>query len=161
MDMYVLQVRPGFEISAAKAVKKLGFNSLCPMKEQQLRRGGQWITNRSLLFTQYIFVECELTDDAYYRIRSVDGVVRFLGFGKPEKLPKDEAVYIRILNNDGVPIEASKVYSTTAGAKMVLSGVLRNYVDNIISLDLRQRRAKISVEIFGKQHEITLPVIGI
>lgn len=161
MDMYVLQVRPGFEISAAKAVQKLGYTAMCPMKEQQLRRDGRWITNRSLLFTQYIFVECELADEVYYRIRSVDGAVRFLGFGKPEKLPKDEAMYIRILNNNGVPIEASKVYTTAAGAKMVMSGILRNYVDNIVSLDLRQRRAKISVNIFGKQHKITLPVVGI
>lgn len=161
MDMYVLQIRPGFEISAAKAVQELGFNALCPMKMQHIRRGGEWGVNRSLLFTQYIFVECELNDEAYYKIKSVDGVVRFLGFGKPEKLPKDEAMYIRILNNDGVPIEASKVYTTAAGAKMVMSGILRNYVDNIVFLDLRQRRAKISVDIFGKRHEITLPVIGI
>jgi transcription antitermination factor NusG len=53
------------------------------------------------------------------------------------------------------------VYTTAAGAKMVLSGVLRNYVDNIVSLDLRQRRAKIKVELFGVEHKITLPVIGI
>ena len=161
MDMYVLQVKPGFEVSAAEAIRKLGYNALCPMKEQPIRRGGSWQLSKSLIFTQYIFVECELTDDTYYRIRSVNGILRFLGFGKPEELPKDEAMYIRILYNDGVPIETSKVYTSAAGAKMVLSGVLRNYVDNIVSLDLRQRRAKVKVELFGKEYKITLPVIAI
>lgn len=161
MDMYVLQVRPGFELSAAKALRRRGFNTLCPMKEQHIRRGGSWHICRSLLFTQYLFVECELNDDTYYRIKSVDGVVRFLGFGKPEKLPSVEAIYIQILDNNGEPIEASKIYTTVAGAKMVLSGVLRNYVNNVVSLDLRQRRAKIAIELFGVKHNITLPVIGI
>lgn len=161
MDMYVLQIKPGFELSAAGTLRKRGYKVLCPMTEQHIRRGGSWHISQRLLFTQYLFVECELTDDTYYRIRSVEGVVRFLGFGKPEELPKDEAMYIKILNNDGIPIAASKVYSTAAGAKMVLSGVLRNYVNNIISLDLRQRRARIKLELFGKEHKITLPVIGI
>ncbi len=161
MDMYVLQVKPGFELSAANTLRRRGFNVLCPMTEQHIRRGGSWHISQRLLFTQYLFVECELTDDTYYRIKSVEGVVRFLGFGKPLKLPKDEALYIRILNNDGIPIEASKVYVTAAGAKMVMSGVLRNYIDNITSLDLRQRRARIKVELFGVEHKLTLPVIGI
>lgn len=161
MDMYVLQIKPGYEKDAANILRRRGYSVLCPTEDLFIRRGGQWHKQNKLLFTQYLFVECELTDEAYYKIKSVDGVVRFLGFGKPEKLPSAEAVYIRILNNDGVPIEASKVYTTAAGAKMVLSGVLRNYVDNIISLDLRQRKAKICVEILGKQHKITLPVIGI
>lgn len=161
MNMYVLQIKPGFELSAANILRRRGFKVLCPLKEQYIRRGGSWHINHSLIFTQYIFVECELTDDSYYRIKSVDGVVRFLGFGKPEKLSRHEAVYIKILDNGGVPIEASKVYTTAAGAKMVLSGVLRNYIDNIVSLDLRQRRAKIEVELFGVKHKLTLPVIGI
>ena len=105
---------------------------MCPSKMQHIRHGGTWKIQQSLIFTQYLFVECELTDENYYKIKSVDGVVRFLGFGKPEKLPKDEALYIKILDNGGEPIEASKIYTTTAGAKMVLSGMLRNYIDNII-----------------------------
>lgn len=161
MDMYVLQIRPGFETSAAKAIRERGFTVMCPSKMQHIRHGGTWKIQQSLIFTQYLFVECELTDENYYKIKSVDGVVRFLGFGKPEKLPKDEALYIKILDNGGEPIEASKIYTTTAGAKMVLSGMLRNYIDNIISLDVRQRKAKIKIDLFGTTHKITLPVIGI
>jgi transcription antitermination factor NusG len=161
MNMYVLQIKPGFEESAAKIIRGRGYTVLCPSEELYIRRGGEWLLQKKLIFTQYLFVECDLTDESYYRIRSADGVIRFLGFGKPEKLPSAEALYIKILDNDGNPIEASKVYTTAAGAKMVLSGVLRNYVDNIVSLDLRQRRAKIKVELFGVEHKITLPVIGI
>lgn len=161
MDMYVLQVRSGFEISAAKTIRERGYTAMCPMKIQHIRRGGKWLLCQSLLFTQYIFVECDLTDDVYYKIRSVDGIIRFLGFGKPEKLPEDEVQYVRLLDNNGLPIEASKVYVTAAGEKLVMSGILRKYMDSIVSLDLRQRKAKIKLDLFGVEHKITLPVIGI
>ena len=126
------------------------------MKESELRD-----KRLKLVFTQYIFVECDLNEEIYYQIKSVFGVVRFLGFGKPESLKADEQAHIRLLWNNGKPIEASKIYTTSSGDKMVLSGILRNYQNSIISLDLRQRRAKVAVTFLGKSHTVTLPVISI
>lgn len=159
--MYVLQVRPGYEEAAVRLIADKGYTAMCPTEEIYIRFQGQWHKRLKLVFTQYIFVECELTDESYYNIRSVFGVVRFLGFGSPEPLKADEQEYIRLLWNKGKPIEASKVYTTLSGDKMVLSGILREYRDNIVSLDLRQRRAKVSVTLLGKPHTITLPVISI
>lgn len=161
MDMYVMQVKHDLEMSVLKEIKKLGCNALCPVREQQIRRGGKWYATQILLFPQYIFVECEMNDRVYYELKKIYGMQRLLGAEKPQKLPESEAAYIRVLNNNGVPIEASKVYVTSYGEKMILSGMLRHYTHNIISLDLRQRRAKVEVEIFGIKHTIILPVIGI
>lgn len=161
MEMYVLQIKPGYEESTAETLKRNGFTAMCPMEEMHIRHGGEWHKQLKLIFTQYIFIECDLTDEAYYNIKSVSGVVRFLGYGKPEPLHRGEAEYIRLLNNNGRPIEASKIYTTSSGDKMVMSGILRKYTDNIISLDLRQRRAKAKVTFHGEQRIITLPVIGI
>ena len=161
METYVLQVKPGYEESAAKMLKLRGFNAMCPVAESIYRSGGQWHKRQKLVFTQYIFVECRLTDEAYYNIKSVSGVVRFLGFGKPEPLPPDEALYIKFLHNGDKIIEASKVYVTGTGEKMILSGLLREYTHSIVSLDLRQRRARVAVTLHGERHVITLPVISI
>lgn len=159
--MYVLQVRPGCEESAAQLINDKGFTAMCPSEEMYIRLRGQWHRRLKLVFTQYIFVECELTDEMYYQIRSVPGIVRFLGFGSPEALESDEQEYIRLLHNNGNPIEASKVYTTVSGEKMILSGILRDYSDKIVRLDLRQRRAKIAVTLLSKPHTITLPVLPI
>lgn len=161
MEMYVLQVKPGYEEAAAKILQRKGFTAMCPTAEVLIRHGGTWHKQLKLVFTQYIFVECELSDDDYYRIKSVCGVMRFLGHGKPESLRPDEAEHIRLMYNGGKTIEASKVYVTGAGEKMVLSGILRDYADKIIHLDLRQRRAKVRATLLGKPHTITLPVISI
>lgn len=159
--MYVLQVKPGYEEAAVRLIADKGYTAMCPTEEVHIRFRGQWHKRLKLVFTQYIFVECELTDKSYYDIRSVQGTVRFLGFGEPEAIRDDEQEYIRLLWNNGKPIKASKVYTTMSGEKMILSGMLRDYSDRIISLDLRQRRAKVSVMILGKPHTITLPVISI
>lgn len=161
MEMYVLQVKPGYEEAAACLIKDKGFTAMCPSEEMHIRLRGQWHKRLKLVFTQYIFVECELTDEIYYQIKSTPGAVRFLGFGKPEPLRPDEREYIRLLHNKGKPIEASKIYTTAAGEKMILSGILRDYADKIVYLDLRQRRARVRTTLLGKPHTITLPVISI
>lgn len=161
MDMYVLQVKPGYEEAAARLINEKGYAAMCPTEEMYIRLHGQWHKRLKLVFTQYIFVECELDEKTYYHIKSVFGVVRFLGFGKPEPLHPDEQEYIRMLHNNGKPIEASKIYTTSSGEKMIMSGILRDYADKIIRLDLRQRRAKVAVTLLGKLHTMTLPVISI
>lgn len=161
MKMYVLQVKPGYEEAAVRLINEKGYAAMCPTEEMHFRVKGQWHKKLKLVFTQYIFVECDLNEEAYYQIKSVFGVVRFLGFGEPESLKSDEQAHIRLLWNKGQPIEASKVYTTSSGDKMILSGVLRNYQNGIIDLDLRQRRAKVAVTLLGKSHTVTLPVISI
>ena len=161
MEMYVLQVKPGYEEAAVRLIGGKGYTAMCPTEEIYIRSGGKWYKKLKLVFTQYIFIECELTDETYYDIKSTPGVVRFLGCGNPEPLKADEQAHIRLLWNKGKPVEASKVYTTATGEKMILSGILRNYQNDIISLDLRQRRAKVAVTLLGKMHTITLPVISI
>lgn len=161
MKMYVLQVKPGYEEAAVRLISDKGYAAMCPIEEIYIRLHGQWHKRLKLVFTQYIFVECNLNEEVYYQIKSFFGVVRFLGFGEPEPLKEDEQAHIRLLWNKGKPIEASKVYTTNSGDKMILSGILRDYADKNICLDLRQRKAKVAVTLLGKQHTITLPVISI
>ncbi len=159
--MYVLQVKPGYEETAVRLLRNKGYTAMCPTEEIYIRFGGKWHARLKLVFTQYIFVECEPDDDAYYQIKSVFGVVRFLGFGKPEPLRDYEQAQIRLLWNNGRPIKASRIYTTSAGDRMILSGILRDYQDDIISLDMRQRRARVRVTFLNKHYTITLPVVPI
>ncbi len=161
MKMYVLQVKPGYEEAAVRLINEKGCTAMCPTEEMYIRFQGQWRKRLKLVFTQYVFIECELDEEAYYQIKSVFGVVRFLGVGKPEPLKADEQAHIRLLWNKGKPIEASRIYTTNSCDKMILSGILRDYQNSIISLDLRQRIAKICVNLLGKPHTVTLPVISI
>lgn len=158
MEMYVLQVKYSKEIQLKDALEEMGFSVLHPTAEMIIRNKGQWKSQIKPVFPQYLFVECEMTSENYRSIKSVSGVVRFLGAENPEPLPADEKEYIMLLNNGGEIVRASEIEVLPDGTKKVVSGMLKKYEDKISFINLRQRRAKIELELCGKKHFITLPV---
>lgn len=159
MKMYVLQVKSGYEISACNELKKHGFDAVLPTVMQYVRQGGKWNLHEKIIFTQYIFIRLEPSEENYYQIRKIDGIVRFLDYSQPLKY--SEQKYIEWLENGGKPIEPSKIYVTASGDKMIISGILRKYSGTEIDYNLRQRKASIFIEIAGQKHRITLPIICI
>ncbi|MDE5834103.1 MAG: hypothetical protein K2H26_01125 [Ruminococcus sp.] len=163
MEMYVLQVRSGYENSVCQELRNQGFDVILPVRQEYVRRGGQWKICEKIIFTQYVFIRSEITDENYYRIKKTDGVVRFLGFenGTLQPLDNAELHYIEWLWNAGKPIEPSKIYVTPSGDKMIMSGILRKYSGNEIEYNLHQRKANIFIDISGRKHKVILPVVRI
>ena len=69
-----------------------------------------------------------------------------------------ETGYINWLWNNGKPIEPSKVFVTSGGEKMIMSGPLKKYSGEYAEIDIRQRRAKIKIPICGVYRNVTLPI---
>lgn len=164
--MYVFQVKPGSDLEVAAALRKRGYFIRCPQRTMSIRKDGKWTERTEPVFAGYLFLEYPykhpLNHVQYYDICKTDGVVGFLKNGtEPAELAEHEEQYIQWLWNNGKPIAPSKVYKTAEGDLMIMDGVLRDYCDSIISVNLRQRRAKVCVPICGKDYRITLPVIGI
>ncbi len=159
MNMYVLQIKSGYEISACQELRKRGFDAVLPTIQEYVRRGGKWNLHEKIIFTQYLFIRLELDEKNYYEIMKTDGTVRFLDCNQP--LKHSEQKYIEWLENGGKPIEPSKIYITANGDKMIMSGILRKYSGSEIDYNLRQRKASIFIEIAGKKHRITLPAVRI
>lgn len=160
--IYVLQTRSCREFEVRDRLLRLGYDAFVPAKQMQLRCGGKWTERVIPIFTQYMFIRFRSEPDAkdYYTIRSVEGAAKFLGNGKPEPISEDEETYIQWLWNEGKPLEASKVYISPQGAKLVLSGALRNF-DGKVEYQLRQRRAVIHVPVGGRSCKLTLPAVTI
>ena len=159
MKMYVLQVRSGNEISAFYALKRQGFDVVLPTMQEYIHKNGNWDLREKIIFTQYLFIKFEPSEENYYQIKKIDGFVKFLGYQQP--LTEREQKYIEWLANNGKPITPSKIYVTANGDKMILSGILREYSGTKIDYDLRQRKASIIIKIADKLHKITLPVVRI
>lgn len=159
MEMYVLQVTTNRESRVKSRLEKMGFSVFMPSEEITVRSNGKWKSYIKPIFPQYVFIECEMNPENYRRIKSVPKVLRFLGAETPEPLPPDEQEYIMILNNDGKIVRASEIEVADDGNKKVVSGMLKKYENKIIFVNLRQRRAGIELELCGKKHFLTLPVI--
>ncbi|MGN1085495.1 MAG: transcription termination/antitermination protein NusG [Porcipelethomonas sp.] len=158
--MYVIHTKTGSELSSSNALKRLGYNIKTPEKIMNIRCGGVWKQQRYLVFTGYIFLETdsELKPADYYKIKNADGVINFIGGGNPQTLSAIEEKYINWLWNDGKPIGPSKVYVTSEGMKMLMSGPLKRYGGELAAIDVRQKRAKVFVPICGRQYKVTLPI---
>lgn len=158
--MYVIHTRSGCELSCAYALKRFGYEAKVPEKIMCIRRNGEWKRQKFVVFAGYIFLDNDLAlpPKDYYRIRSADGVINFLGKGSPQTVTKSEKQYIDWLWNNGKPIEPSKVFVTGGGQKMILSGPLKNFSGNYADIDVRQKRAKVLIPICGTNYSVTLPI---
>lgn len=161
MKMYVLLVRSGYEEKIRDELIEKGFRAAVPTEEMHIRSGGQWRICERLIFSGYVFVECDLTNEIYYQIKDIIGVIKFLGNAKAQPLFPDEQAYIKVLANKGKPIKASKIYTSPSGAKLIMSGFLRQYSDNVTWIDTRQRKAKLEITLYGRKKEIVLPAVEI
>lgn len=125
-----------------------------------IRRSGVWKSEKKLVFIGYIFLETDryITVKDYYKVKNTDGVINFIGKGKPQTIYETEVPFINWLWNNGKPIEPSRVFVTVDGRKMIMSGPLRKYGGEYASIDIRQRRAKTVITICGIKHKVTLPI---
>lgn len=164
--MFVLQVKPGTDLQVAQNLRRRGYFVRCPQRTMHIRKNGEWTEKTEPVFAGYLFLESPSSDPLsylkYYDICETDGVIGFLkSAGKPAVLSEREEKYIQWLWNYGKPLEASVVYKNLNEDYVILSGALYKYAHQIISIDLRQRRARIRIPICGKDYRVTLPVIGI
>ena len=163
MSMYVVQVKPGTDLQVAVLLRKNGHLVRCPQRTMDIRKNGKWNSITEPVFPGYLFLEEEIDRQKYDSVVQSDGVIGFLKVSGCTlgKLQPHEEAYIRWLWNGGKLIAPSRIYTTLQGDKMVLSGVLREYWNNVVRLDLRQRRARVRLSICGHDYTVTLPVIGI
>ncbi|MDE6834710.1 MAG: hypothetical protein K2J39_10775 [Ruminococcus sp.] len=81
--MYVIFVTTGREQKVYRELKKRGFNAILPQKTVSGKSGKPF---KAVIFPNYIFLLCNMTDKIYSEIRHIRNVKYFLGF-YPEGIP--------------------------------------------------------------------------
>lgn len=153
--MYVLHVTSGREQYILSELRRQKISCCVPMRTALERHGGQWLSADRILLPSYVFLDCDYNAENYYKTKSVDGVIRWLG--SPSPLPDYEEKYIQWLRNGDKPIEPSEI--TIADGKITATaGILMGNEDKILELRKRQKRAVMELTIAGRRHRITLAV---
>jgi transcriptional antiterminator NusG len=147
MNWYVLQVRTGQEPAIKGELNRQGYTAAAPTEIRMERKGGKWHEKQRIVFPSYVFIKIDLTDEDFYRVRDIPGVIRFLGVGKPEPICENEEYIIEWLRNDDNPLEPSGLVYCTGNKVMVVSGPLKGYEGTIIRINKRQRRALLAITI--------------
>lgn len=159
MRWYVLYVTGGKEKAVADELMKMGYHALVPVVQKLHQSNGTWNEKDYVLFGSYVFLETEFNAEIWYKVNSLQHVIRWLGDKKcPSCLEYLEAEWIRMLANGGQPIEPSHVLLKQDGTYIVKDGLLSLFASRIKSINKRQKTARITLTICEEVKEIVLSI---
>lgn len=158
MKWYVLHVRTGREDEIKKELIRKGYTAAAPIEIITERRDGKWREKLKQVFPGYAFIKLDLTDDDYYSVTAVPGVIRFLGVNCPEPLRENEEDFIIWLDNEGVPLATSDILFKEGQPATIISGPLKGREGIIVSINKRQRRAFVEIAFGGSRKKFSLSV---
>jgi transcription termination/antitermination protein NusG len=164
---YILNVMAGQENKVASDIKSMimrgalgGFvtDVLVPSKQVIKIKKGQKVQEAQKLFPGYVFINANISSEAYNLINSIPKVMGFLG-GKNNPEAVADAKMQDILNlsseqisdNRNVVFEIGEVLNVIEGPFESFSGAVEEY-------DAEKQKVKISILIFGRATSVELDI---
>ncbi|GIN98884.1 transcription termination/antitermination protein NusG [Siminovitchia terrae] len=134
------------------------FRVIVPEDEETATKNGKTKTVKKKVFPGYVLVELIMTDDSWYVVRNTPGVTGFVGSAgsgsKPTPLLSEEINYIlRRMGMEKTPID---VQFEEGESVTVKEGPFAEYTGKIDSLDLDKGKARVLVNMFGRETPVEL-----
>ena len=157
---YVLHTFSGYEQVAKDnletVVEKFNlqdriFDIIIPMEDVIEEKNGKRKLVSKKIMPCYLLVKMIYGDDLWHNITRTRGITGFVGpKGRPLALTEDE---IRKMRLEKVDINIS----LEVGDKIeVIDGPLMNMIGTVMAVDGENRRAKVNVEMFGRETPVDL-----
>ena len=163
---YILHTYSGYESMVKENLERLIennnlqdmiFDVKIPMEQtiEEKSNGKRKIVDRKLL-PCYVFIKMIYSNQLWYWITNTRGVTGFVGpQGRPIPLKEDE---IRKMRLETVVVEGE----FAVGDKVeVVSGPLEGFVGNITELNDLAQKAKVEVEMFGRNTDVEVEYLQI
>lgn len=160
---YVLHTYSGYEDTVARnlrqRIESLGmqdyiFNVMVPTEKKIKMQGGKKKIIEEKVYPGYVLVEMVVTDESWYVVRNTPRVTGFVGAGnipiavdheriaELEKIIKEEPEY--------------KVEFKVGDSVKIRVGPFRDFNGKVAEIDERRGRAKVLVEMFGRETPVDL-----
>ena len=164
---YVMQVRAGTEENIRCQCQRLISSDILehcfiPHYQQKKRFRSKWHIQEAVLFPGYVFLITPDLEMLIESLRKISGIIRLLGTGG-ESLPLSEEEVDLLLK---LGKEEQLVTMSTGIIEndrvRILNGPLQGMEDCIRKIDRHKRKARIAVEMFGRNidMEIGLEIIA-
>lgn len=160
-DWYALFVVTGEE---EKVKKRLDYRLqgdlriIVPKRKLRERRNGQWHNVIRPLFPGYVLLNGEMNTERYYKLKRVPGLFGLLKSGH-EPAPIDywelEVINRLICNNETVGYSSVLMEN---GRVVVVDGPLVSLEGQIVSINPRKGRAKVSLTFMGEPRIVELGI---
>jgi transcriptional antiterminator NusG len=133
------------------------FQILIPtQKISEIKDGKKKITERKF-FPGYTLIEMELTNDTWYAMKNIPGVMGFVGAGtKPIPIPQPEIEYILSEVKKVAKKPKTKVIFDKGDSVRIIDGPFTNFIGIIEEIHPDRGTLKLEVSIFGRTTPVEL-----
>lgn len=164
MRWYVLHAMSGYEEKVAqtlhhlKSLGKLGDDVaevLVPFETKLESHKGKKRTVQKKMYPGYVLVKMNLTNENRHQLRSVQGVIGFIGSQEaPQPLTEREISQIMARMDQEEP-EIETAYNVGDTVKVV-SGPFNEAIGKVREIEAERRKVKIMVSVFGRDTQVEL-----
>lgn len=159
-DWFVVQVLSGNEKKVQKTMKEnLEASQLKDRFEEvfvpvekvaEVKQGEQKIREK-LLWPGYLLIKCSMDDDVWHYIKNTNGVIGFLGGGKPTPLTDQEVKEI-LSELHKKKEEVVHKYDVEVGDQVkVTEGPFSEFTGTVTTISHEKGRLSVSLSIFGRE----------
>jgi transcriptional antiterminator NusG len=162
MRWYVVHAYSGMEKSVQRALQdriarsgmaeKFG-QIMVPTEEVIEIKNGKKAVQERRLYSGYVLVEMELTDDTWHLVKNTNKVTGFLGGGKtnkPTPLPQKEVDAIMAQMQEGAEKPKPKVLFEVGELVRVKEGPFTDFNGSVEEINYDKNKLRVSVTIFGR-----------
>ncbi|MBU5214730.1 MULTISPECIES: transcription termination/antitermination protein NusG [Heyndrickxia] len=166
-NWYVVHTYSGYEnkvkANLEKRVESMGmqdkiFRVVVPEEEETEIKNGKKKVLKRKVFPGYVLVEIIMTDDSWYVVRNTPGVTGFVGSAgsgsKPTPLLPEEVKVI--LKHMGMDEKRIDIDFEVGESVTVKEGPFANFTGKIEEIDRDKGRAKVMVNMFGRETPVDL-----
>ncbi len=163
---YAIHTYSGYEVMVKNNLEKMIENNnlgeqilaiQIPMYQDIVegKNGKKKVVDRKVL-PCYVFLKLVYSNDIWYLVTNTRGVTGFVGpQGKPLPLTDEEVKRMRLESKvDNVNLAVGDKVNIVAGA-------LEGFVGNIVELNITAQKAKVKVEMFGRETEVELDFVDV
>lgn len=134
------------------------FRVIVPERKEITIKDGKKIEKNKKLFPGYVLVEMIMSDESWYIVRNTPGVTGFLGSSgkgaKPVALYDEEVD--RLFKEIGMDKDNVVINYEIGDNVKIIDGPFKMLAGKIVSIDLENKKANVSVDLFGQETEVEL-----
>jgi len=119
----------------------------------EVKKGQQRIVEKRL-WPGYLLLKMKMSDDSWQYVKSTNGVIGFLGGGKPTPLTEDEVrELLRDLEDKKQKVTQKHKFEIGDQVK-IIDGVFINFIASVTEVFHEKGRLSVSVSIFGRDTRV-------
>jgi len=168
-NWYVIHTLTGREMKVAEAIRKVAEKKnlshlfkeiLVPTEDISIRRKRKNIIKKKVLYSGYVFIEMELTDESWALVKKTSGVTGFIGTSrnKPQVLSIREVEEMMAKLKEGASLPREQIPFEKGDPVSVIGGPFTGFSGVVEEIFPDRGKVKVIVTVFERSTPLELDI---